>query len=218
MGNGFSATGSVHKGDIVSMEPLNSNTLRKAGEGLNEAVGKAWSAARRQFEKYGLRGDEIDMYVAEMSPNSGVLGFCIIGSPDSNEIGRVAINGEHLNMNNDEYDMNVKVGHNADRGSKSAVEMIFAHEFGHRMTMAIAKDRSISYNEAAEQIVSQAMRRAGLKGGWKNAAGKISSYAQTNQREAISEAMASYYAHGQNASAFARGVEATIKEMMKMRR
>lgn len=217
MGTGFSASGSVRRRDIVSMSPLNSNTLRNAGEGLNEAVGKAWDAAKRQWAKYGLQGNEIDMYVAEMKPNSNVLGFCITGSANPDEVGRVAINRDFLNLDNDVYDISAKAGHNADRGNKSAVEMVFAHEFGHRMVMAIAKDRGISDNQAAEQIVTQAMRRAGIRNGWKNAAGKISKYAQQDQHEAISEAMASYYAHGQNASAFARGVEATIREMMRMR-
>jgi len=217
MGNGFSASGGVHKGDIVSMAPLNSSTMRDWAEGLNEAVGKAWDAAKRQWSKYGLKGDEIDMYVAKMKDGSNVLGFCVIGSSDPNEVGRVAINGDFLNLDNEAYDVSVASGHNADRGSKSAVEMVFAHEFGHRMTMAIAKDRNISYNNAAEQIVTQAMRRASLKGGWKNAAKKVSTYATTKPSEAIAEAMASYYAHGRNASAFARGVEATIREMMRMR-
>lgn len=217
MGNGRSLSGGVRYSSIESMSPLNSSTNRDWSEGLNKAVGKAWDAAKRQWSKYGLQGNEIDMYTAKMGAGSGVAGFTIVASPDANEVGRVAINEEFLKMSNEEYDRAVASGHNADRGSKSAVEMIMAHEFGHRMTMAIAKSQGITYKQAAERIVRQGMRNAGLKGSWKNQAGKISAYAKTNQREAVSEAMASYYAHGQNASAFARGIEASIRELMRMR-
>lgn len=220
MGNGrsFSASGGVTRRDIEFMAPLNSSTMRDWSKGLNEAVGKAWDSAKRQWSKYGLQGNEIDMYVAKLGAGSGIAGFTITGSRNPEEVGRVAINEAFLKLGNEEYDRAVANGHNADRGNKTAVEMIMSHEFAHRMVMSIAKDRSISNEQAAEQIVRQAMRSAGLKGGWKNAAGKISSYATTNHQEAIAESMASYYAHGQNASPFARGVESAIKEMMRMRK
>lgn len=117
--------------------------------------------------------------------------------------GTVSINTNYTNVDkmNRVYDQAVESGYHPGRGDKSGVEAVTYHEMGHALTDHIAsKMGKRNLDESSKQIVNDAYKASGGKGGTKSWAGGISKYAQESFAECVAEAVADYYCNGNKAS------------------
>ena len=137
---------------------------------------------------------------------NSVLGFYSEGDKSVN----LNTNFTEVQKMNEVYDDSVASGFHPGGGKKSGVEAVTFHEMGHAVNDNIAQKRGKSLDKAADDIVNNAYKKSGGKGGTLKWAGTISKYAQTSSAECIAEAVADYYCNGKNASSASKAI---VKEM-----
>lgn len=129
--------------------------------------------------------------------------------------GRVALNTNYTNVDkmNNVYDAAVKSGYHPSRGNKSGTEAVMYHEMGHALTDNVAKKMGVSGLDAAsKQIVNDAYKASGGKGGTLSWAGKVSGYAKESYAECVAEAVSDWYCNGKKASSQSKAIMTELKK------
>ena len=168
------------------------------------------SVARRMTGLYGGDGVINQFQVASMS--GGALAYY-----DSN--GNIAMNDRYMNAvgMNSAYDAAVKSGFHPSRGSKSGVQAVASHEYGHALTDACAsKLGARDIESAARKIVERARKKTKHKTNM-SFAKNISGYAQYNFAECVAESVSDWYCNGSSAKAESRAVMAVINSTLRRR-
>ena len=131
--------------------------------------------------------------------------------------GNITMNKSAINSStlNSVYDENVKSGYHPSRGNKSAVEAVAAHEYGHSLTENVRKKMggNLTYDQAAERIVSEARKTTGHKGNIKFGR-SISEYATVSNAETIAEGFSDWYCNGNKAKAASKAIVNTCKKYL----
>lgn len=116
---------------------------------------------------------------------------------------------------NSAYDMTIQQGFHPSRGSKSGMEAVVAHEYGHALTDAAARKMGAKgIDEAATRIVSEARRTTGDRGVVQMAK-KISGYATQSNAEAVAEAFSDVYCNGNRAARQSRAIVDVLNSYVK---
>ena len=201
-GGGGGARG-VNPANIVSVEAMTSKRENNAPE-----VDAALSVLRDVHNDYGV--DVNDLQVATLKGRDAVdtMGYFDWG-------GNVAINKnlfDNAKMDSS-YDDCVKSGYHPQRGKKSGMAAVIAHEMGHKLTAeaGVKSGRgSWALEDTAKAIVHEAAKRMGTRR-VVDMRGKISGYARSNNSEAVAEAFADVYCNGSRA----RKISKTIVDILK---
>lgn len=139
-----------------------------------------------------------------------VLGFYSTGDRSVN----MNTNYTDPNKMNMVYDDSVKSGFHPPRGDKTGTQAVTYHETGHALTGVLADRMGISdFDQASKQIVDNAYRTSGGKGGTHKWAGGISGYAQESNAECIAEACADWYCNGGKAKPQSKAIMAEMRRI-----
>lgn len=213
MGRGSSGGGSlpasssgVNPKNIHNERDLVSERERKRAE-----VDDVLTVARGISDEYGV---EVGQFIlADIGgKDSGTLAYS-----DGENIG---FNSSYFNGENmtGAYDASVASGYHPSRGSKSAMEAVASHEYGHVLTEKAAAKLGIkspnSMDNAAKTIVDRAMKNAKYKSSMKMAS-NISGYAKSSYAECVAEAVADVYCNGSKAKAESRAIVGEINKILK---
>lgn len=162
-------------------------------------------------DEYGDEFKAMNLMLSDVS--DGVLGYY---RRDSKII---ALSDKYMDRDvmNATYDAGVKDGFHPSRGSKSGVEAVMSHEYGHAVHDKVAQRMGMSMEDSAARIVTEA--RANLKGkngqpvhsNVKQMASAISGYAATKYTETIAEAFADVYCNGGKAKKESQAIVSTMK-------
>ena len=213
MGRGSSGGGShpasssgVNPNNIHNERDLVSERERKRAE-----VDDVLTVARGISDEYGVEVGQF-MLADIGGKDSGTLAYS-----DGENIG---FNSSYFNGANmtGAYDASVASGYHPSRGSKSAMEAVASHEYGHVLTEKAAAKLGIkspnSMDSAAKTIVERAMKTAKYKSSMKMAT-NISGYAKSSYAECVAEAVADVYCNGSKAKTESRAIVGEINKILK---
>ena len=202
-GNLGNSKGGVNPANIKNERDLVSERERKQQE-----VDDVLEVARAISEYYGV---DVGQF---MLADIGGKDMLTMAYSDGTNIGFNFryFDGENMTK---AYDDCVASGFHPSRGSKSAIEAVAAHEYGHVLTDAVARALGVSgMDAAAKVIVDRATKEAGYKGS-KALAGKISGYAKDSNAECVAEAIADVYCNGSKASKESRAIVNEMNKILK---
>lgn len=203
--------GGVNPGNIVDERDMldERNALDKNGD-LRKEVDDALAVA-----------DDLTREFASADMANGLLLSTLKGKDAVSVMGyydgeNVAINDRYFNEAMEQaYQECVKQGFHPSSGSKTGLQAVVAHEFGHALNDAVARKLGLGdLHAAADQIVAEA-RKATKHRGVVQMASKISVYATTSNAETIAEAVSDVYCNGAKAKAESRAVVDVIRRMLK---
>lgn len=202
-GNLGKGSGGVNPANISNERDLVSERERKRAE-----VDDVLTVARDIHDQYGV--DVGQFMLADIGgKDSGVMAYS-----DGNNVG---FNSAYFSGDSMEkaYDACVKSGFHPSKGSKTAMQAVASHEYGHVLTqVAGAKLGKYDIDAAAKVIVDRARKLTTHKGSISMAA-KISGYAGHSNAECVAEAVADVYCNGKKASAESRAIVSVINDIMK---
>ena len=170
------------------------------------------SVSRIQNDFPGIMDDvnEVNSATLGGADRDGVLGFY---DPQAKT---VALNERYTDIRtmNDTYDASVASGYHPGRGDRTGTEAVALHEMGHALTDHLGKKLGATdIDDAAKQIVDNAYKNSGGRGGTVAFAKKISGYATESNAECIAEAVADWYCNGNKASSNSKAI---IREMQRI--
>ena len=202
--NGRYSGGGVNPDDIVSERDM----IVERGERMQE-VDDVLTVSRDLLDMYGNNVPLQQFMIAELKPGSqGVIGY-YDGS-------NIAINQRFMNTAALEqaYAESVKSGFHPSNGSKSALQAVTSHEFGHAANDAVAKRMGVSLDQAADRIVAEARKQTPHRGVVQMAS-KISTYATQSNAEAVAEAFADVYCNGKSARKESHAIVNVLNSYLK---
>ena len=211
MGRGSSGAGgnlgkgrdSVNPANIHNERDLVSERERKQAE-----VDDVLSVARGIHDEYGV--DVGQFMLADVGGKDALT----MAYSDGTNIGfnSMFFNGKKMDG---AYDACVKEGFHPSRGSKSGMEAVAAHEYGHVLTQQAGAKLGIpDMDNAAKVIVDRARKTTTHKGSISMAA-KISGYAGHSNAECIAEAVSDVYCNGRKASSESRAIVRELNAILK---
>lgn len=190
----------------------NTTSLVSARESKPKEVDEVLGVSRDLYDKYGAEiGDFVLAELKGKDKNSTLAYF----SRNADQIG-FNTNFFDAKLANDVYDKDVAAGHHPSRGNKTGLEAIAAHEFGHSITVAVAKKAGLA-DPNCDNGASFILRRAVMssKYGKIGNAKKISGYADYSNAETIAEAFADVYCNGKKANGYSRAIVDVIDTYLK---
>ena len=205
-GNLGNSKNGVNPANIANERDLVSERERKQAE-----VDDVLTVARSISEEYGV---EVGQFMlAEIGgKDSGVMAYS-----DGTNVGFNSAYFDGKNMDG-AYDACVQQGFHPSRGSKSGIEAVAAHEYGHVLTEQAAQKLGIkggdTIDAAAKTIVDRAMAKTKHKGSVKMAS-QISGYAKQSNAECVAEAVADVYCNGSNAKAESKAIVSVLNGILK---
>lgn len=158
----------------------------------------------------GLYGDDVAINQFQLAKVSGALAYY-----DSD--GNIAMNERYMNSRgmNSAYDAAVASGFHPSRGSKSGLQAVASHEYGHALSDFAAKKMGArSLEEASRTIVERARAKTNHKTNLAFAS-KISGYAKYNFAECVAEAVSDWYCNGSKAAKESRAVMAVLNHTLR---
>ena len=218
MGRGSSGTvkrygggGGLNPGDIVNEEDMVSGLA----EGPKRAeTADVLSVARQMVDAYGDDTVLHGFNVATLKPKASM------GTLAYYDGANVAFNERYFDAQKlaEVYADSVRSGFHPSNGSKTAIQAVAAHEYGHALTDVAARKMGITgfmaLHSAADRIVNEA-RRLTTSRGVVQMAQKISGYATHSNAETIAEAVADVYCNGWDAKPESRAVVYTLNKYLK---
>ena len=213
MGRGSSGGGSLPKssGGVNPNNIHNERDLVSERERKRAEVDDVLTVARGISDEYGVNVGQF-MLADIGGKDSGVLAYS-----DGENVGFNAsfFNGENMNG---AYDASVTSGFHPSRGSKSGMEAVAAHEYGHVLTEKAGARLGIkgfsTMDSAAKTIVDRAMKTTNQKSSMKMAS-NISGYAKSSYAECVAEAVADVYCNGSKARVESRAIVNEINKILK---
>ena len=211
MGRGSSgAGGNLGKGGggVNPMNIKNERDLLSDSKASRAEVGDVLTVARDIHDEYGVDVGQF-MLAEVVGKDSNTLAYS-----DGTDVG---FNSKYFDGAKMEgaYDACVKAGFHPSKGSKTAMQAVASHEYGHVLTEQAAQRLGVSgMDDAAKVIVDRATKKTSHKGS-KSLAKKISGYAGHSNAECVAEAVADVYCNGRKASAESKAIVAELKGILK---
>ena len=201
--------GSVNPNNIKDIEDMISARNDENFEYVNQVL----TVAQDMIDEYNddVAIDGVFQMASFENKDASVLG-CY-----STESGNLTMNKRYLSSPKLDAVMDdaANTGYHPSRGSKTGVQAVTSHEYGHRLTANVQQAMGEkSFDKAAEKIVTQARKETGDRGNIKFAA-KISGYAKTSNAETVAEAVADVYCNGSKATAQSKAVVNVINSYLK---
>ena len=189
-------------GDILDERDM----IVERGEKTKE-VDEVLTVSRDMLDEYPAASLQ-QLLIATLTPGSTALAYY--------DGANVAVNDAYFNPTMEQaYQECVKQRFHPSSGSKTGLQAVAAHEFGHAITDAVARRLGVAdLHAAADRIVSEA-RKATKHRGVIQLANGISVYATTSNAEAVAEAVADVYCNGSRAAAESRAIVDVIKRILK---
>ena len=194
------------------MNPANitgTTSLISEREGNSSEVDGTLAVLRDVGEQYGV--DVSDVQLATIKgKDSNTLAYY-----DAD--GNLAVNKAYFDNDkmNEAMDKSYESGYHPSRGNKTGLEAVVAHEMGHRLADVIGERTGKgqwAIDQVSTEIVTNAARASGHKGGLEAFRSQISGYGKSNNAEAVAEAFADVYCNGGNAS---NASKAIVNELNK---
>ena len=213
MGRGSSGGGSLPRssGGVNPKNIHNERDLVSERERKRAEVDDVLTVARGIYEEYGV--DVGQFMLADIGgKDSGTMAYS-----DGENIG---FNTKYFTSENmtSAYDACVASGFHPSRGSKSAMEAVASHEYGHVLTEKAAVKLGIktpnSMDSAAKTIIDRALAQTKHKGSLKMAS-NISGYAKSSNAECVAEAVSDVYCNGRKAKAESKAIVKTLNSILK---
>lgn len=194
LGKEGSAT-DVH--DIKDMISERGTFQREADEVL--------TVARRMNGLFGSDGTVTQFQTASMR---GALAYY-----DSD--GNIAMNRKYMNSRAMDSAYDASGGFHPSRGSKSGIQAVASHEYGHALADRAARRLGARDLEAASRtIVERARAKTGHKTNL-SFARNISGYAAYNFAECVAEAVSDWHCNGSKARRESRAVMAVLSNILR---
>ena len=186
-----SNTGAVKANQVRRTEDM----IVMRGEKQAE-VDQVLQVLREVSDRYGINVEQAQ--VAYLTPSqANVMAYY-----DSN--GNLAVNATHFDAAKmtQAYDICTQNGFHPDRGNRTGLEAVAAHEIGHRLT-DVAGERagygSWAISKTSDEIINNAMRSMGYTGSQESFRSRISGYGAQSNHEAIAEAFSDVFCNNINA-------------------
>lgn len=200
------SSGGVNPKNIHNERDLVSERERKRAE-----VDDVLTVARGIYDEYGV--DVGQFMLADVGgKDSATLAYS-----DGENIGFNTRYFDGKNMTG-AYDASVASGFHPSRGSKSAMEAVASHEYGHVLTEKAAAKLGIkgvnTMDSAAKTIVDRALAQTKHKGSMRMAS-QISGYAQKSNAECVAEAVCDVYCNGSKAKSESKAIVKTLNSILK---
>lgn len=201
-------------GGGVGLNPANivsTTSLISEREGQQVLVDETMEVFRDVFDEYDTIVDDIQLATLKGRDNSTLAYY---------DGSNIAVNKAYFNekVMNSAYEKCVEMGFHPDKGNKTALQAVVAHELGHKLTSDVAvkmgKDGWTDFDSVATSIVNEA-RKSTKHRGVVQMASKISGYATHSNAEAIAEAFSDVYCNGKKAHSESKAIVDVINKYLK---
>ncbi len=199
-------------GGIGGADVLDARGLSNEREKYASEIDNVLTVTRAFAQEWGSDAIPEDVQIAQISAGVPAMAYY-----DSN--GNLAMNQAYFNNAKitKSYDQSVQNKFHPDRGEKSAMEAVAAHEMGHRLADVASQKAtgksSFTDGKTEERIVKNAAKAIKANGA-RGVADQISGYAKTSYSECIAEAVADVYCNGSKASRASRAVVSELKKVL----
>lgn len=215
MGGGRSMRGLDRGGGVGGINVVNSTdvwTYRhgKGNAAISDAINSGMRALDNDFPGFTSGVNSVDVAEIKGYGKNSVIGFW------SAQDRQLALNQNYADIakTNTVMDRAAQSGFHPSRGNRSGVEAVAIHEAGHALTDTIAqRTGQPGLHAVSENVVKNAYKNSGAKGGVRKFAGTISGYAQHNYAECVAEAVADWYCNGNKASSASKAIMTELKRI-----
>lgn len=203
MGGRGASSGGVAGGGMNPANITGTTSLISAREGKSSEVDMTLAVLRDVQDQY--RVDVSDVQLATIKgKDANVLAYYDAG-------GNLAVNQSYFDNNkmDEAMDKSYKSGYHPSRGNKSGLEAVVAHEAGHRLTDVVGERTGKgqwAVDQTSSEIVQNAARKSGHKGGLESFRSQVSGYARESNAEAVAEAFTDVYCNGSKASSASKAI------------
>ena len=173
-----------------------------------DAINSGLRSIDNDFNGFAGGINTVDAVRMSGAADNDTLGFWNPGTK------QLAMNARYTDTDkmNNVMDSAKQSGFHPSRGNKTGTEAVALHEAGHALTDKMAADNGFRDLHAfSADVVKNAYKKSGMKGGNLGFAKTISQYATKNYAECVAEAVTDWYCNGNKAANASKLIMAELK-------